>query len=154
MFVVPLIAVAAILLAVWFFGVRRAASIGDADLVRQLLREDYPEFVPAEVVLDPGGAAALATDVSGSTVILFFTMGNQVASRILDPGTVRTVELSDGSDGCRRALIRLSDLGCPRLELSLASVDAPRWCARLERLAGAATVAPSEAPVARVSLPR
>lgn len=151
MFAVPLIAVAGILAAVWFFGVRRPGSIGDADAVRRLLREDHPEFAPAEVVLDPAGTAALATDASGTTVILLFTMGNQVASRVLERGGVRDVDVSDGLDGTRRVVVHLHDLGCPRLALTLASADAPWWCARLERLADAAS---DVAAVARVSLPR
>lgn len=154
MFVWPLIAVAGILAAVWFFGVRRPGSIGGADAVRRVLREDHPEFVPAELVLDPSGTAALATDATGSTVILLFTMGNQVASRVLDAGVVRDVEASEDPEGCRRVVVRLHDLGCPRLALTLASADAPRWCARLERLTGRANDHAAGAPAARVSLPR
>lgn len=154
MFVVPLIAVAGILLAVWFFGVRRPASIEDADVVRHLLRVVHPEFVPTDIALDPGGSRALATDASGTGVMLLFAMGNQVAVRVLDLGGVRRVDVNDRADGCRDVVVHLHDLGCPRVPLILSAADAPRWGARLERLAGAAAGAVTgDAPLARVSPP-
>ena len=102
---------------------------------------------------DPTGIGALATDASGATVILLFTMCNQVASRVLDRGGVRAVEMSDGPEGSRRVVVRLHDLGCPRLALTLAAADAPTWCARLERLAGPVSDAAAGTPEAHVSLP-
>jgi hypothetical protein len=152
MFVWPLIAVAGILAAVWFFGVRRPGPIGDAEAVRRLVLSVDPEFRPGEVALDPDGSRALVTDASGSQLLLLFTMGNQVALRRLDATGVRRIESTDAA-GSRRVVVRLFDLGCPKIELTLASADAATWTERLERLAGPVPPAGSGASQAGIIVP-
>ncbi|MBC7898040.1 MAG: hypothetical protein H7066_21645 [Cytophagaceae bacterium] len=149
MFVWPLIAVAAILAAVWFFGVRHPGTIGGAEAIRLLLRDAHPDFALDDIALDPDHGRALASDASGAHVMLLFMMGNQVAIRVLEPGAVRAVDLSDAPDGSRRVVVHLADLGCPQIALTLAPADAPRWSSRLQRLAGRATDAIAQAPLAR-----
>jgi hypothetical protein len=153
MFVWPVIALVGILSAVWFFGVRRRGSIGDAAAVRQLLRVAHPEFEPAEVAFDPDGGSALAIDAKGGEIIALFTMGNQVATRVLDQGGVQTIDTSDRPEGAKRVVVRLHDLGCPRLEFTLGAADA-HWTARLEHLVRREAEGPVAPAVARVSLPR
>ena len=153
MFAWPVIALVGILSAVWFFGVRRRGSIGDAAAVRHQLRDAHPEFEPAELALGSDGTSAIAVDAKGTEVILLFTMGNQVATRVLDRGGVRTMDISDGPEGAKHVVVRLHDLGCPRLEFTLGPADAPLWTARLERLLHPGTESSLAPAVARVSLP-
>jgi hypothetical protein len=92
--------------------------------------------------------------MAGNELVLLFTMGNQVAIRQLDPEGMRAVDVSDGPDGSRRVVVRLHDLGCPRLAFTLAAADATRWTARLARLAQPS--GPDSVPPAmrRTSAPR
>ena len=152
MFLWPVIALVGILSAVWFFGTRGRTSVGDAAAVRQRLSEDHPEFEPADIALDPDGTHALASAAAGTEVILVFPIGNQVATRVLDTGGVRGIDVTDGAEGRKRVVVSLYDLGCPRLAFTLSTADASQWTARLDRLV---RPVPDGSPgsAARVTLP-
>lgn len=143
MFVWPLIALAGILTAVWFFGARTPISIDGEATARRLVREAYPDVVPGEVAIDVNGAGALVADASDTEVILLFAMGTQVASRALSATALRDVTWRDAGDGRQHVTLHLHDSGCPRLGFTLAASEARRWAPRLEAFAP-----PVHAPVA------
>lgn len=139
MFVWPVIALVGILSAVWFFGFRNRAAIGDADALRRWIREGYPDVVPGDVMLDPDGLHALVSDVAGTTLIVVFSFGSQLVSRLLSPDVVRRVEATNLADGGRHFTLLLHDIGCPRISLSVRAGDVACWSERLERLVAVPT---------------
>jgi murein DD-endopeptidase MepM/ murein hydrolase activator NlpD len=165
LFVVPIVAVVIILASVWRWGgVRTARVEGDAD-VRAVLSFEHPEWEPSEVTCAVDARAALAGAPPDPSVAVVFASGDMLTSRLLHAGDLAAVEAEpwaggpDNSVSVRRnarratlqddvnaapappgdlvtARLRLHDVGCPQVALTLSRGQWATWAPRLQRLVG------------------
>ncbi len=124
---VPLAGIALILAAVWLTGGSQGARL-DGGLMRRRLAEDAPQFVPSEIVLAADGAAGLAADADGTSLMLVFIAGDKVVTRRLGRGEVRQAGATQGV-----LTIDTGDFAHRRFALDLGADAAERWAGRLAR---------------------
>lgn len=161
--VVPLLTVVIILATVWRWGgVRTARLAGDADVHRALASE-HPAWRATEVVRSLDARAALACAPPDPTVAVVFAQGDRLTTRLLQAGDVARVEgeavhageeasrgaggpvetLGDAParrDGAVPGRVRLHDVGCPDVALTLPREQWDAWIPRLQRLVGVAAL--------------
>ena len=135
MFIWPVVAVVAILVAVRLYGARGSAGFATDEAVVALLREEHPEFVPVEVTRGVDRRAALVSGPEESVAVAF-AVGNMTTSRVLTKGDVAHVDTTRRV-GLVDATIRTHDMGAPALTVTLRDGEWDRWSARLGHLATA-----------------
>jgi hypothetical protein len=126
---VPLIGIALILGAVWLTGAPPVRL--DRALVLERLREDLPDFIAGDVVIDGDQKTALAIGAEGMPVIIFGA-GDRVVVRALERGDLRQVQVLDD-----RLIIDTGAFTHARFALTLPGAAAG-WA---ERLAPSTSVA-------------
>jgi CheY-like chemotaxis protein len=132
MFVWPVVALVAILLAVRVLGARDGARFDTPDAVRRLIGEEHPDLSLMDVSLGMDGASALATTREGP-VVAAYVAGNQLSSRVVHSADIRHVH-QDMVGGNRRLTLDLHDFGCPRITIVLGADAARGWWERLQAL--------------------
>lgn len=141
MFVWPVIALAVILLTVWWVAGVRSAVVRSVDEAKDVLAVEHPEWRPAQVTCASDGSGALAAAAPpDESVGVVFAHGDTLTSRLLRHGDlVRLDEAPAG--GAVRARLHLHDLGCPHIDVQLPVDRWGEWRPRLQRLVGAALAA-------------
>ena len=136
MWVLPVIAIAVILLAVRLAGARGVPRFAATEEVRALLATERPELEPRAIDLATDGRAALVDAGADDVVAVAFVLGNQQSTRELRRGDIAAVE-SHATDGGHAVTIHTHDLGFPRLHVRLDATSWHRWEPRLRGLVGA-----------------
>jgi hypothetical protein len=123
---VPALASAAIVTAVYFTGAKTARL--DRDLVLSHLGEGVPPFVPDDMIVDRDNKVAIAFGSDRAAIV--FILGSKAVVQPLRPADIRGLTRSqDGS--AEWLVIRTSDLTRPRFDLHLTHQEAEHWAARL-----------------------
>src|SRR5579859_2837636 len=85
---VPVAGIGLILLVVWLTGGLRRSRIGDGEAARRQVALDWPEFRPAEVLLDRDERTALIASVDGAQLAALAVVGSEIACRLVSPADV------------------------------------------------------------------
>jgi hypothetical protein len=122
---------------------RHDASLADAHTAMNLFRHQFPEATGGEVTLTTDRRNALIGLPDSAGVGLLQGHGQRWNARILQPGDVASVRVSEGTTTLQ---LRFTDYSSPRAALHLADADERAvWLARLRALTrGAATSPPAD----------
>jgi len=116
--------VLALVAIAWGLGFRRVARLNGDEAARQLVAEEAPGAIVRHLLVDKGGAAALA-QLADNRVVAIRAMGDRFAVRTMPPGAT---QISPTKTGVRAVF---ADLGFPALDLALDAPPPPWLASRL-----------------------
>lgn len=139
MFIWPVVALLAILALVRWLGSREEPRLTSAEDARRLLSTEHPDVSFDQPLMGTDHRSSIAGVLGKKSVAVAFVIGNEVTSRIFNPGDLRDVVAAEGVDEVEATLVT-ADIGCPELRVRIPAAQWPGWSQRLRQLVATTAV--------------
>ncbi len=114
--ILVVLGVGGVVVATWWLGWAKAATLTDGAGAAQQFNLDHPELAVANVAMSEDKSAALLKLETPDVVGLVFAFGDKFVTRCLTPALLRTFNIEQG-DTVVRVSLRLADITAPEIDL-------------------------------------
>jgi len=114
--VLVVVGVGGVVVATWWLGWAKAATLADGEGAARQFNLDHPELAVANVAMSQDKSAALLKLETPDVVGLVFAFGDKFVTRRLTSALLRTINI-ERDDTVVRVSLRLADITAPEIDL-------------------------------------